>query len=755
MRETHPERDPVAYVDPTIDTAKPRIRWVYSVGTARPGGMVRLAPNTDPVGTWNAGYRYGSERIACFSHLHSWQVSGVPVMPTTKALSGGGFDAHASAFSHANETVQPGYYRVLLEEPGIEAEITSTCRVGFHRYSFPESTRRALVLDLGSELGPSRMSAVSCQATGPGRFEGFVENETTTRRNRRVRVYFAAELNCGIASWAAVPPADEATEGEGAYLELESGSGPVLLKVGVSFTSVESARGNLEVELPGWDFEAVRAESQEEWNSALGRIRVKGGDERDRVKFYTDLYRLLSAPQTQGDVDGKYCHQSDGVARVLQTPAGADGQPLHPQLCNHDGYWNSQWSTNVALALAYPDVYRNMCHHLVDFHRDGGLIPRGPSAGTYTYVMVAAPTTPFLVAAHMKGIGDYDVEAAYAGMVRNSLPGGLMSKAGYEHDTCVGGGIEHYLERGYIPAGRRAEGAAHVDGAAQTLEYAFQDWSLAQLATVLGKDDDAVTYMQRSCNYRNLYDAETGFMRPRQEDGSWLPEFDPLALTDFCEANSWQYTFHVMQDMQRLIELMGGDRAFVERLDEGFRQGEAMDFYARKPQMERDRAHINYGNEPGRYVAHLFAHAGAPWLTQKWSRLVKRRTFSGVEPLGFCEDDDIGKAAGTSLLLALGLFDIRGGAARRPVYEIAAPVFERVHIDFGDGPYPGSGFTIEVRGNAAEHPYIQRLWLNGEPLDRLWMYHDEYVAGGTLEIEVGPEPNTELGSDRGVRPPSG
>ena len=747
-------REPAAYVDPMIDTAKPRLRWVYSVGTVRPGGLVRLSPNTDPAGTWDAGYRYDSPRIACFSHLHSWQLSGVPVMPTTKRFSGGGFDVYASSFSHEREVAQPGYYRVHLEDQRIDAEITSTSRVGFHRYTFPPSGTRALVFDICSELGPSRMADARCVQNGPKSFCGYVENETTSRRNRRIRVFFSVELNCNIASWIDIPTIESHAAGAGVYLELEAGDRPVLMKIGVSFTSEEGASRNLNGELPGWNFDAVRQDSWSEWNDMLGRIRVSGGSEEDTIKFYTDLFRLLSAPQTQSDIDGSYCHLSDGTARILQTRRDESGKPIHPQLCGHDGFWNSQWSTNVALSLAYPDVYSDMCNHLVDFYRDGGLIPRGPAAGSYTYVMIAAPTTPFLVAAYMKGIRDFDIQHAYEGMVKNSLPGGLMSKAGYEHTSNIGGGIEYYIDRGYIPAGRHVDRVGHVDGAAQTLEYAFQDWSLAQLATELGYADSAAIYADRSLNYRNIFDSETGFMRPRADDGTWLADFDPLSLDDFCEANSWQYSFHVMQNMQDLIGLMGGPKEFTRRLDDAFTKSAQMNFYAKKPELHRDRAYINYGNEPGRYVAHLFAHAGTPWLTQKWSREVKRKTFGAITPMGFCEDDDIGKAAATSLLLSLGLFDIRGGASRHPIYELTAPVFETVRIELNRKYYQGRSFTMDVRGNANKHPYIQNVSLNGARLDRLWIYHEEFAHGGSLVIDVGPEPKENLGSSVRSRPPS-
>jgi predicted alpha-1,2-mannosidase len=293
-----------------------------------------------------------------------------------------------------------------------------------------------------------------------------------------------------------------------------------------------------------------------------------------------------------------------------------------------------------------------------------------------------------------------------------------------------------------------------VDGAAQTVEYAYQDWCLAQLALELGNKEDYRLFLGRSRNYRNLYDDASGFMRPRNQDGSWLEPFDPLSLTGWCEANSWQYTWQVPHDIPDLIRLMGGPKAFVEKLEMGFAQGEAMDYYARKPELQRDRATINYGNEPGRYVAHLFNHAGAPWLSQKWSRRVLDRTFSSVSPMGYCEDDDQGKAAATSALLALGLFDLKGGAALRPVYELTAPVFDRIMIHLDRSYHPGDVFVMEARNNGPENVYIQSAQLNGAPLDRPWFHHRDLAAGARIDLVLGPAPSVEWGAGLENAPPS-
>ena len=459
-------------------------------------------------------------------------------------------------------------------------------------------------------------------------------------------------------------------------------------------------------------------------------------------------------------MDGSWWDNTGADPVRRQVPLDAQGQPHFPMVCGQDGFWHAQWSLSLLYGLAYPDLMSYYSNFLVTLGQTGGTIPRGPSAASYTWVMIGASSTPWLVAAWMKGIRTFDIHAAYDGMRRNAFPGGLMSKAGYEFDSSDGGGVDYYIDQGWIPDGRETDSKGmHIDGAAMTLEYAYQDWCLAQLAAELGHEDDVRLFSERARNYRHLFDGKSGFMRPRRPDGSWWEPFDPLAMEGWCEANSWQYTWQVTHDLADLTRLMGGREAFIEKLDWGFHQAVSIDFYAPKPALERSLAHINYGNEPGRFVAHLFNHVGAPWLAQKWSRRVLDQTFGSVEPLGYCEDDDQGKAAATSALLALGLFDVRGGAARRPVYELTATCFNRVTLHLHPDYYPGGEFVIETTSSSgagpdAEEVYIQAARLNGENLERPWFYHDELVAGGRLELSLGVEPNTRWGAQPEDAPPS-
>ena len=754
---------PVDWVDPLIDTAKPRVRWVFTASASRPFGMVRLSPDTDPRGVWDAGYRYNSQRIHGFSHIHAWQLAGVPVMPTVGPLQGpNGSDAYASKFSHADETVSPGYHSVFLSDYCIRAELAATERAGFHRYTFPAAQQAYILLDLGAELGASRMSDVMVRRVGDAEIEGYVENAPTRRRPKPCRIYFVIRFDKPfqtMGGWGDDAVQDDvgivSGEGCGAFVRYSTAPGEVIqLKVGLSYVSAEGARLNLVFELPHWDFDRLRRENRDLWDSWLSRIEVEGGSDAHRAKFYTDLWRSLVSGHTVSDVDGRYSDMTGESRAIRRVPLGTDGKPAFPLVNGQDCFWGAHWSLSVLHGLAYPELASHYCSYLVRVYKDGGLIPRGPSGGNYTFVMIAAHATAYLTAAYMKGIHSFDFRAAYEGMRKNAFPGGLMSKAGYEQATCVGGGLEHYMERGYVPERPHVIGAIHADGGAQTLEYAYDDWCLAQMAKALGHEEDHSLFLARAGNYANLYDASIGRMRPRSLDGSWLEPFDPLSLKGWCEGNGWQYAFYVPHDVQGLVQLMGGPEALTRMLDYAFHMAEPMGYYAPKPELRRDAAYVNYGNENGRFVAHLFNHSGAPWLAQKWARQIKERVFSSVAPLGFCEDDDNGLAAATSALLALGLFDVRGGAALDPVYEVTSPVFDRVTIHLDDLYYPGGEFVIEARNNSADSVYIQSAALNGQALEKPWFFHRQFAAGGKLVLELGPEPNKAWGSRPEDAPPS-
>lgn len=747
------QRAPVDYVNPQIDTHN--ARWIYFASACRPFGMVNLSPDTRIAEDWGSGYIYGEHKVRCFSHVHGWQLYGLAVMPTSGEMRGNlGMDAYASAFSHDKEVVHPGYHKVVLDTYGITAEFTSTTRVGFHRYRFPADRPAHVVLDTGAKLmGGIAFSEV--RRTSDAELVGQIEMAPTARRPKPCTVYFVVQFNqpfTAFGGWkkgTLLSGTPESVSGKDAGAFVSFGSGlrePVLMKAAISYVSIGQARLNLEVELPHWDFDRVVRESREEWNQWLSRLEVEGGTEAQRVKFYTDLWHALLGRRTVSDVDGRYCDMTGPEPRTRRVRCGADGRPLFAHY-NFDALWGSQWSLNLLWSFAYPEVMDGFCNTLVDMYQDGGLIPRGPAGGNYTYVMIGDPATPFIAAAYNKGIRHYDAEKAYEGLRKNAFPGGIRDHAGYEHDqNAAGGGMSYYVSRGYVPEDIEGKGM-HKDGAAMTLEYAYQDWCLGQFARALGKDGDARWFSRRSQNYTNLWSASDKGMRPRRKDGSWLPNFQavgPKAAKGFCEANAAIYTHFVPHDVPGLVRLFGGPQSYLAALNRQFEEAAPQRFLAQHGKHEL--LAVDYDNQPSTAMAHMFNLAGAPWLSQKWVREVKEKAFGDVTPFGgYNGDEDQGQMGAVGVLMAVGLFDVEGGAAVRPTYQVTSPIFDKVTVHLNGAYFPGRTFVVETKKNSAKNMYIQSAKLNGHTLRQCWFEHNELVRGGKLELELGPQPNLAWG----------
>ena len=744
------EKSPVDYVNPVIGTAASR--WYYFSSACRPFGMVSLSPDTRVGGDWMYGYIYGQTNIQCFSHVHCWQLYGVPVMPMTGPFHAQeGLASAASPFSHADEVIHPGYHKVFLERYKITVELTSTSRVGFHRYTYPASEKSYIAFDTGATLmGPIESSAI--RQVSPTEIAGYSVMSPTQRRLKPFTVYFVAQFSKPVefGAWrnkTLLPESVKEISGAhvGGYVEFPTRAGEqILMKVAISYTSEDNARKNLQAELPGWDFDAIVRQSRDEWNDWLGRIAVRGGTEAQRIKFYTDLWHVLLGRHIVSDADGSYCDMTGEQPVIRRVLLDGSGHPLFPQY-NFDALWGGQWSINILWSLAYPEIMDGFCNTMLNMYRDGGLIPRGPSGGNYTFVMIGDPSAPFFAAAYNNGIRHYDVNQAYEGLIKNALPGGIRDHAGYEWGANArGGGMDYYVRRGYVP--ENIEGAGmHKDGASMTLEYAYEDWCLAQLAKALGREKDYQWLASRSFNYTNLWDPATQYIHPRNKDGSWLAGFAPVGATDafhtegFTEADSAIYTYFVPQDLPGLIRLMGGPATFVKRLNDQFERAEPFNFTV--PDNNHGGAWVDYGNEPSTDMAHLFNAAGAPWLAQKWVRKVAEQTYGGITPAnGYSGDEDQGDLAAVSALMAIGLFDVQGGAELNPNYQITSPVFDRVTIQLNRNYFPGRKFTIVTHNNSAANIYIQSVKLDGKPLNRFWFPRRDLIQGGTLEITLGPRP---------------
>ncbi|NJB87574.1 putative alpha-1,2-mannosidase [Lewinella marina] len=748
--------DYVSRVNPLIDTHKSR--WFYFNSASRPFGMVNLSPDTNLKGSWGSGYLYDSTVVRGFSHIHGWQISGILVMPATgEVLGHRGPDTYLSPFSHDTEVVYPGYHRIHLDRYDVTAELTSTTRVGFHRYTYEgEDQDRHLYFDTGAFLAHDSTLYSEVRRLSDREIEGLAVMGPTNRRPKPFTVYFVAQLDrdmVGFGGWEegkmlTGQPAAVGGKDAGAFLSFPSGTDTVQLKVALSYTSLDGARRNLEAELSHWDFEQVVADSRAEWNTELGKIDVTGGTEQQQVKFYTDLWHSLLGRRIVSDVDGHYADNTGPETRIRRVKLDEEGNPRFPHY-NFDAWWGSHWSLDILWALAYPERLDGFGSTMQDMYENGGMIPRGPSGGNYTFVMIGDPAVSFFAAAINRGVHrGYDLEKVYAGLRKNAFPGGIRDKAGYEHYTRLGGGMEYYVERGYVPEGLPGKGY-HKDGASMTLEYAYQDWCLAQIARTLGKEEDYALFMERSKNYRHLWNPATGWMHPREIDGSWMADFAPVATADqfsargFCEANSAIYSHYVPHDVPALAELFGGREAYIASLESSFEK------QSKNWLQADDKNHavnwVDYANQPSTGMAHLFNKVGAPWLSQKWVRIVKDRYGETTPYGGYHGDEDQGQMGALGALMAIGLFSVDGSAATEPGYEITTPLFDEVVIQLNQTYYPGKTFTIRTEGNPTDNLYIQSARLNGQDWNSVEFSHETFARGGLLELTVGAEPNRSWG----------
>ena len=760
---------PAELVYPLLDAANSR--WFYFSSATRPFGMVNLSPDMGVGGAWDSGYRYNEDTINFFSHIHAWQLSGVPVLPVTGEFKGHlGANVYGSAYSHDKEEVRAGYHSVELETYDIKAELTATTRVGFHRYTYPEGKEKYLLLDLGTLLGPSGTEKGYARQLNKNEIEGYALMAPTRRRPKSTSVYYVIQFDTPFNSMQAWKDGKllgktkkfEDSNG-GVYVDFKvTDAQTILMKVGISYVSISQARLNMATELPHWDFDKTAQMAFDDWNDWLGRIEVEGGTEKEKSRFYTDLWHALQGRRIISDVNGKYCDMTGSEPRTGQIPLDDAGKPKF-NYYNSDAFWGAQWTLNTLWHLVYPEVTEGFVNSMLMMYDDGGLIPRGPSGGNYTYVMTGASSTPFIVSAYMKGIRGFDIEKAYEGMRKNAMPGGIMSKAGYEHNTNLGGGLKYYIENGYVPYPNPERNRGfHNEGAGQTLEYSYQDWCLSQMAKALGKNDDAALFTKRSGNYKNVWDETSGWMRPKQLDGNWIEPFNPiLSHHGFVESTATQSTWFVPHDMKGLFSLMGGNEKAALKLNQQFQIADSHDFISKSFKADRfvhnalHNTYLNYGNQPSMQVGFVFNYTGKPWLTQYWTREVTERIYSNLDPQnGYNGDEDQGFMGSLSVLLKMGIFEIRGGAAINPIYEIGSPIFDKITIKLNNEYYLADEFIIETENNSSANRYIQSATLDGKPLNKSWFFHKELVDGGKLILQMGNEPNMDWGSDPSSLPPS-
>ncbi len=728
-------------VYPLLDTENSR--WFFFSSACRPFGMVSLNPDTEIKGDWGGGYKFTTDTIKGFSHIHEWQMSGVSVMPVTVSAAHREniFTDFYSKFSHETEKITPGYHSLTLDRYQIITELTSTKRVGFHRYTFPGNTQKFILFNLNTILGPCENSNGILEKNNDYELSGTLVMTPTHRRPKPFTVFFKIKTNVPVASI-------ESDKNTGNYLvHLQESDKKVLMKVGISYTSVENATSNIQQELPHWDFDKAVSDAKTEWNNLLSRIKVEGGSETDQRRFYTDLWHALQGRKIISDANGAYPDNTGKKFRIGQLPLDKEGKPQFNHY-NSDAFWGAQWTINTLWGLVYPEMMDEFVHSLMQYYKDGGLIPRGPSGGNYTFVMTGASSTPFMVSAIQKGLVKKDLESIYIALKKNHMLNGIMGKAGYEHNTDIGGGLQYYLDKGYVPYPiPEGQFGGHQDGASQTLEYAYQDWTLAQLAKKLNHQEDYNYFMARSQNYQNVFDKTTGWMRPKNVEGKWFKNFDPYQYENgFIESNGAQSTWFVPHDIDGLAELMGGKEKAAAKLNTQFEAAQKLKFtsgtsHDAELHPEYSRIPINFGNQPSIQTSNIFTLLGRPDLTQYWTRNVVKETFSGLSTnTGYNGDEDQGLMGSLNVLLKIGLFQMNGGTDENPVYQIGSPIFNKITIQLNPKYYPGKSFVINAPNNSAENIYMNKKIFNNIPLNAYSISHDAITNGGELILDMAAKP---------------
>jgi predicted alpha-1,2-mannosidase len=627
---------------------------------------------------------------------------------------------------------------------------------------FPENKKKGIVFQLSGLLGPSELIEGGFKQTADNEITGFMVNSPTMRRPKPTPVYFCARFTSPIGAIHLSSPDGiiATTEWKGTQgnilLEFDENiKTPLIMKVGVSFTSEEGAAKNLDIEMPGWDFDTARDSADKHWNDMLTRIEIEGGTNMQQQRFYTDLWHAIQGRRIISDADGKYADMTGAEKVVRQLPLNEQGKPTF-NMYNSDAFWGAQWTLNTLWQLVYPEIAREFCLSFLEYYKNGGLIPRGPSGGNYTFVMNGASTTPFFVSAWQKGILNSDTALVYSALKKNHMPGGLMSKVGYEHNTSIGGGIEYYINRGYVPYPLSDTiYGSHQDGAAITLENAYQDWCLAQLAKSLGNQVDYQIFMKRSENFKNVFNTELKFMVPKDKNGNWKPDFDPMHYDNgFIEGNGAQFTWFVPHNLPELFELLGGTDSAIARLNNEFELAREINFCNEHPDKEAitgqkymndRRTYINYSNQPNSHTAFIFNYAGAPWLTQYWSRTIIDSVFSGLSPnRGYYGDEDQGLMGSLSVLMKMGIFQMTGGCEADPIYELSSPLFDKVTIHLQPKYYQSKTFVISCNENNKQSPFIKTATLNNVPLSTFYLKQSDIDKGAVIEYTMDNKPNKSI-----------
>ena len=761
------KEDVLDYVNPNLGTV--HSRWFVYTPASEPFGLAKLGASTN--GTygnkdgWEAvGYEDGHTSIDGFPCLHEFQVGGVALMPITgEAKTRPGLlenpeEGWRSTFQKSDEVADAGYYSVVLQDYGIRTELTATARVGYQRYTFPASEDSHILLNIGNRQGESgAVRDARIEVVNPQTVQGYVVTEPEYvkkyQKGASVPMYFYACFDTpfettSVAYQDSVWHEGNMIQGPGALMLLNyktTQGQQIVAKIGLSYTSVENARLNLETEAENLTFDEAQEQAQDKWREQLGRIRVQGGTQDSRVKFYTGLYHCLLGRGLASDVNGAY-PRNDGT--VGQIALDKDGKPVHNHY-NTDAIWGGYWNLTPLWALAYPEYYSDFISSQLLVYQDAGWLGDGIACSKYVSGVGTNMVSIAMAGAYQSGIRNYDIEKAYEASLKNELEW---------QDRIEGAGktdVGQFVKLGYVPFDTSVFYGTHPGGsqfsASHTLEYSFSAYAVAQWAKALGKEEDYARLMELSRGWEKLFNDSLKLIHPRNAEGQFIDNFNPLeSWRGFQEGNSMQYTFFVPQNPSGLVGRVGKD-LFNHRLDSIFTVARDMVFGGGKVvnAFSGLASPYNHGNQPSLHISWLFNFSGKPWLTQKWTRLICDEFYgvTGEHGYGYGQDEDQGQLGSWYVLAAMGLFDVQGGVSQRPTYQLGSPQFERIEIDLKGHQNAGRKFVIETKGNGPGQYYVQSATLNGKPFDQCWLYRDELYKGGKLELQMGAEPNEQWGAE--------
>jgi predicted alpha-1,2-mannosidase len=696
-------------------------------GAIVPFGMVQLSPDNGDHGyNWCSGYHYSSDKIMGFSHTHysgtgAESLCDVSVMPLVN--NSPSWESARSDFSHDEEIASPGYYSVNLKSFGILAELTSTVHCGIHRYTLPESNNVLLRFDLGfgngaeARVGHNGDEPLECYfkriddhtIAGFRRSMGFVGERY---------VFFAAQTSrpfadlTVFADGAAVSSKEEATAVRlNTYLSFPASRAgeQLLVKVAISSSSLDGALAGLQ-EIPAWDFDAVRKNAEAAWEKELGKIRVTSEDKSFKETFYTAVYHNYFAPFRFDDALGEYRGADN------KTHKGKNIYTLH-------SLWDTYRATAPLFTLTQNERLPDIINSYLVFYRQHGLLPSWEMYFNEANVMPGYHAVPIISDAILKGVKGFDYLEAFEAM---------KATANQEiRET------DHYIKYGYVPE----DLDPRQRGVTKTVEYAFDDWCIAQVAGKLGLESDRANFMKRSGYWRNVFDGETGFVRPRDSKGNWITPFNPQESVGFQEGNAWIYTWYVPQDVYGLITAMGGDQKFCGRLDSLYNGPE-------KPYRNLTN-HGFYGlsefsNEPSHHVPYLYSYVGKPWKTAEKVHHILTRFYSN-QPNGLCGNDDCGQTSAWYVLSSVGFYPVNPASGE---YVLGSPLSDRSEFTLDNGRL----FSVKAENLSKQNIYIQKAELNGKPYTKSYIRHSDILEGGELVLYMGGQPSMTWGTAPEDRP---